>query len=738
MTSEDSVEKTTDRTGTDAGVTNDTNTGTKAKTKRFSFFSRKKPESSTGSEPPAEENRQNAPDTAGETGERTSEAPHSLLERISFQGFLLLLVVLAVQAAPDIYYALNGTSLYCPAEVNHIGAYLHAETKNLWLAPVGVLPAEWPGLMWATKLVSFLVPQGDLLFATTGILAVALCLFAAWNLGRVAYGYAEATAAGCILLAAPLFTPLSHVYGAAALATGLYLFALTLLCRGWIKEGGWFSLPLGFLFIGLATLTGGLFFLVLPLLSSFFFLLWSLRYKRAQRSDSIFGFLCLLILLGAWFFAMYIVVGDAAYMESLLAGAVKNPWPLTDWIRPLLLLTLGVFPWVLAWIFPSWTTLCRNALTSLRASQNTKAITSLIWINAFTGILLLFCLPAAAQHTATICLVTLLAVLLGKTVVRLSKLGARLFIGCCMLFLLLAGLVLLGSYFSLWESNLATALPVLPPKDILAVLPTLVALPVLGAICLLGTFFCKRCLGSADTGRFLLFSLAIATLLTLASTILLVPALADKPFAKLATLGDITKKPSVKTEVPAPGASTTNKEEEKTPLPLPAATHNDAPAKESVEKPASTPDPQTDKAPATDSGSTKEKAGEKEAQQNTKEEKSNAEPEKPVTDAPKSEEAKKDAVTPEEKSTEKNAVTPEPVGNGKTGDSPEGVGTNKNPKSEASGSSTTGEETKQESPAQKDSGVKEQHEAVPNEKEVLQKAPSPQPENEQPSFGSSS
>ena len=82
--------------------------------------------------------------------------------------------------------------------------------------------------------------------------------------------------------------------GPQGLATGLCLLSMAFFCMGWKKEHAWISLPLAFLTSGLAALTGGLLFLILPLLTSLVHLFWTWRIRRAQRLDALAGFLLLL------------------------------------------------------------------------------------------------------------------------------------------------------------------------------------------------------------------------------------------------------------------------------------------------------------------------------------------------------------------------------------------------------------------------------------------------------------
>ncbi|MBO4335830.1 MAG: hypothetical protein J5846_08380, partial [Desulfovibrio sp.] len=580
------------------------------------------------------EQDENAQEEEQNAAEHETQAPaqqENALERYGFRGLLLIFLFLLLGSAPDLFHAFQGSTLFCPKEAEHITAFLSLRDSALWIAPIHAMPAEWPGLHWLTKLLAFCCPQELWLFTLTGILASALALLAVWSLSRSAgYGNAAATASGLLLLSAPLFAPVSHVYSNAALASALCVFSLIFLSRGWRGDGRWFSLPLGFLLAGLATLTGGLFYLLLPLISSLIFFIWCGRYRRAQKADAVFGFLCLLGLVLAWLGYMYIAVKDANYIHNLFHTAWRKPWPLSNWWLPFILLGIGSLPWIFAIIFPSWIKVAKSAFHNIRASQHEHAASTFIWINLAVGLALTLCMPLAMQACCAITLICLLAPLLGKTIVRLGRTGARLFISCSMLTLLAFGLLLLLSYFAVGRTDLTQILPWLPPKDILKALPTLHALPIMGAICLVGAIFLKKYLRQGDTGHMLIAGVVIATLLTLPATLLMVPELSGQAFAKLSSLQQIQKAYAAK-KAPAKDAATPKPD---TPAKDAAAPKTDTPAKD-----AATPKPDV---PTKDAATPK--------------------PDVPAKDAaaPKTDTPAKDAAAPKPDVPTKDAATPKP------------------------------------------------------------------------------
>lgn len=120
-----------------------------------------------------------------------------------------------------------------------------------------------------------------------------LSLVAVWVLGRVAgLDRKAALAGGMLLLCAPIFAPLSTFVGPEALATALTLLSLACLCHGWQKPGTTLTVPLGFVLAALAGLTGGLFYVLLPVLTSLVFLFWRCRFRRAQKPTACWALPC--------------------------------------------------------------------------------------------------------------------------------------------------------------------------------------------------------------------------------------------------------------------------------------------------------------------------------------------------------------------------------------------------------------------------------------------------------------
>lgn len=500
---------------------------------------------------------------AGETGASTSAPPppcdppqgraDKCFQALCRLGPLVLLLVLAAQAWPDFWQAWRGDALYCPAESLHIRTFLHAAQNGSWLAPTAGSPSEadgmrcltaqWPGFTWFMALLSLLLPQAAsaLLFPLAGALAAALALLGVWGLSRAAgFGPRAALAAGLILLCAPLFAPLVHFTGAAALSTALLLFSLLCFCHGWQARRAWFSLPAGFALAGLAGLTGGLFHLLLPLLASALFLLWRGAFRRAQAPDALTGFVLLLLLLAGWLGGVIFWTHAESYMQDLYATLARRPWPLPEgWWWPLAWAALGLAPWLVLTLCVSWGRVLRSAWGDLKASRAERAGSAFVWIALVLACLLSLLTPAVRMQGVAVALACLAAPLLGKALLRLSHPGSRLFYLVAALCLLHAGLALTAAGFGFSLDWMARFFSYPLSTEQRETILGLRALPVLGALCLLATVALTRFIRRDQPGGALLFCALAVVILTQPASLMLAPELAALPQAGLSRLQDI-------------------------------------------------------------------------------------------------------------------------------------------------------------------------------------------------------
>lgn len=486
---------------------------------------------------------------------------------LSHAGPLFLLLILAAQVWPDFWHALKGNALYCPTEARNIEAWLLSMAQGVWLAPGVDGVALWPCFTWFLGLLQplsqLLVGSPDLVLPLAGAIGAGLALIAVWSMARAAgFGAQSALAAGLLLLAAPLFAPLGHFIGPAALASALMVFSLLFFCRGWQAEHAWCSLPAAFVLAGMAGLAGGPFHLLLPLLASFFFLIWRGGFRRAQALDALLGFLLLLLLLGIWLIRIMLGNYDGGYLGQLFAGALHMPWPLAPrWWLVACLAVVGLVPWILAVFGVSWFRVLRDAPKSLSASRRSGGA-ALLWIALTLGLLLSPCLPAAQAQAAAVALACVAAPLLAKAILALPRLSAHLLYACVALLMLAAAIALLGARFELTQSALAGLSPVPLDEQILATLRGGWGLVALGGVCLLGTAIMTRFVRGDHGGGGLVAASVLSVLLTQPATLLLAPDLGKAPACGLKTFESIQK--AAQAQLAPGGASVA-------PLPAPPA-----------------------------------------------------------------------------------------------------------------------------------------------------------------------
>ncbi len=248
-------------------------------------------------------------------------------------------------------------------------AFLNSAAQGNMLEPHGLangsLVAQWPLFTWFVGLIALIPINAEFLWPMVSSIGAMLALVAAWFLAHASrFGAKAAFAAGLILLCAPIFAPLGHFVGKSALTAALIIFALACFTRGWLSNRAWISLPLAFLFTCLAGLSGGIYAFALPLIASFFFLIWRANLGRSSRADAIFGFGLLLALLGVWLGLVILKGTDATYLNTLFANAWQSPWPLpAGWWLAGLIAVAGLFPWILLVICVSWARVMKTSVS---------------------------------------------------------------------------------------------------------------------------------------------------------------------------------------------------------------------------------------------------------------------------------------------------------------------------------------------------------------------------------------
>lgn len=447
-------------------------------------------------------------------------------------GPLALLLLLACQLWPTF---LTG-GLYCPPEMKLMDTVREALASGQWFAPLHNGDAQLPVFVWmlaALDLVARMVPQlSAFVWPAGAALGGLACLWGTWALSRAAgFGPQAALASGLILLSSLLFPQLAHFMGPQGLATGLCLLSMAFFCMGWKKEHAWISLPLAFLTSGLAALTGGLVFLILPLLTSLVHLFWTWRIRRAQRLDALAGFLLLLLLGTLWAAAIIFWVQAEGYAQAVSGKFISLPWPLPAfwWLAPALAV-LGLLPWLFVVTGVNWGRVFATSWKTLRASRKENSGSSFLWIALVFSLPLSLLGSGLAGATPALCL---LAILLGRALVRMGSLGSKFFYLVIALLFLHAGMLLAALHFPVALEWLRTSTSLAIPQQYEALLTSLDALPVLGGLCIVFAVLLARFTRRAWPGGSLLVCTLFAIILAQPAHLWLAPQLAGHAELKL-------------------------------------------------------------------------------------------------------------------------------------------------------------------------------------------------------------
>lgn len=445
-------------------------------------------------------------------------------------------------------------AVYCPAEIKSITAFLHSVAQGSWLTPTGLDKglfslAQWPGFYWFIGLFA-LIPGLDnsaMLLPMVEASAATLAVLGVWTLAWVAgFGVKAAFAAGVILLCIPLFAPLPHFMGGAALAAGWLIWALVFFYLGWRKTFSLISLCIAFILTALAGLTGGVLHFITPLAASLVFLIWTANLRRAQAIDALIGFILMLCLIGGWL--GWVILGNDSgnYLSNLFSGSLRFSFP-PLWFVGLVLGIAGTMPWLLMVFGVSWVRVGKQARQSLSASRHDNG-SAMIW-SAFV----MACIAAIfvpGFHPAAVAIACILCVLLGKAAPRLGHAGNPFFYLLASILLIAVGAVLMCLSF---ESTQALLLEHLPVQINPLVGPTLLSLtgaPIMAALLILGgaygLFFVRR---NRHCGG-LVYGLLLVIILTQIGRLMIVPELAAKPDLPLQKYADIVE--NVKEALAAP------------------------------------------------------------------------------------------------------------------------------------------------------------------------------------------
>ncbi len=369
---------------------------------------------------------------------------------LSWAGLPVLLVLVALVVFQQF---LAPRALWLFDEVRAADVYMRfLGGDQLALSLNGVPYTDMPPLyFWFLKGLDRL-PHVDqpLLFFLGSALSAMLYISAIWLLAR-ATGHDRRTAFAAGLLALTSFFVMGLTQSPNADLLFAAVIALSLACfyRGWIKAKAPLWLTLAFLLTGAAALIKGPLALAFPLIASVLFLFWRGTPGRLNGRDGLFGFLLMLLLIGAWLVMLY-AAGQTDYIVDIFqrqltgrifdAGETAMPW----WFY-LAALPLVCLPWVLLLLFVNWWSAFKGAPAAWRTRRENGG-SSWLWISLVAGVALLSAL-SAKSISALLPLLAPLAVLAGRSLLRLTPLRSRFYFFFTALLFLLLGLGLVAAHY---------------------------------------------------------------------------------------------------------------------------------------------------------------------------------------------------------------------------------------------------------------------------------------------------
>ena len=288
----------------------------------------------------------------------------------------------------------------------------------------------------------------------TALLPLATCLstlffiLLTWALARaVGCDRKTALASGLVLLTSLSFMGLPRAFGGDVLFAAVLTLSSLCLYKGWVKDFSPLWLMSGFALTALATLAGGLIGLLLPLLTSLFFLLWRGTFRRAGGRDGALAFGLMLVLLLCWGTLMAFSDGGAESLKALLsdnyAAPLQEAWNLAGRESGTIVgdLALLWLPWTALVVFLPWEE-AGQCLKAVVTNRTRRPGQGWLWCSAIVALLV----PALLGADMTFLILPMLAPLAILTAQGLLSLSA----GSSRFFFLLVSIALfaLGALFA--------------------------------------------------------------------------------------------------------------------------------------------------------------------------------------------------------------------------------------------------------------------------------------------------
>ncbi len=414
----------------------------------------------------AEEEEEEAAAPAPETPALPSGPAAKLFHVLSFAGLPILLIFAAAMTFLEVWQVRD---LWFSDEVRLADAFMNLGNGDwLRLTMNGLpYPDKPPLYFWfmeaLTRIPGVTLPM---VFFLAVAVSHALFIGSIWLLARgTGHDRKEAFAAGlvalgCVYISGAACYPRMDLLFAAVVTLGM-----TCLYRGWIKSFAPFWLTAGFLLMGVATLIKSPLGIAFAVVASILFLFWRGTPGRLNGRDGLPGFILMLLMIAAWLGALYLD-GHQDYLRDMLgsqlAGRVlEGGHHAEPWWYYLAAVPVIWLPWILVVLFVNWFAVLRGIPRTWK-SRKTNGGSSWLWIWLVSGIAMLSVIQAKMAVYA-LPLLAPLAVLTGRSVMRLSPGRSRCFFSLSSALLALAGLALVAiDVYPLVSPHVGSYLPPVP------------------------------------------------------------------------------------------------------------------------------------------------------------------------------------------------------------------------------------------------------------------------------------
>ncbi len=441
-------------------------------------------------------------------------------------SWLVLILLLLSYGASSVWLP----SVFFEPELHLMQVYSDMQGMGQWLMPPATehIKTAFPVFYWFMALVDLLPVNDTIFLPLVSLFTAILALSSVYILGLCAgVGKRASFAAALLMLISPGFTVLSHALSPELFTAALFTFSLALLCRGWRSEFAMLSFIFGFLFLALASLSAGSLPLWTAIISSILFIFWRGTFGRANQLDAVLGFGVFVLIFAAWLVVIIVGGGPQAsslnqLMQNIIAPFMPPYWPLKPtWYYGLLVLALGVMPWILLPIFSSWLQVLKNSFSNLKSSRKENAGIAWLYICLVVGCIFLV---RSAETLPAIILYPILMVLLAKTLCNLSSLGSNVFFALVAIFALVFGFICIGLSIEATASFLLKY----APDQWASILQSAKGLDIIGGLLLLvAIVLLKLTKRDAPCGALLVLSIFML-LIVQPFTMLLAPSLVGK------------------------------------------------------------------------------------------------------------------------------------------------------------------------------------------------------------------